>query len=283
MTKGIAFKQFLAFLIFKLRARISPGKDLGFKWIEGLRFRASKIDSGIVENAYQILQDYEESLFIMHFLSENDVFLDVGSNVGHFSLLASGVSKARSIAIEPVPDTYKKLSANVEENRLEGMITPLNIGVSFSEGQLFFSNDMYTCNRIVDEKYPNAVQVDVKSIDDVLVGEESISLMKIDIEGYELNALKGAGKLLSNQHLMAIVIELNGSGTAYGHTDEEVNDLLTKHEFHPYRYDPFKRLLKKLEKFNTNQYNTIYIREVSKVQERLNDAREIQLSSSLSL
>jgi len=56
--------------------------------------------------------------------------VDVGSNWGAFTILASGVRRARSVAVEPLPDTFERLEENVDLNRLDKLVTCLNLGVA---------------------------------------------------------------------------------------------------------------------------------------------------------
>ena len=65
-------------------------------------------DSGMIGNYYFFLRDYEESLFLIDYLSPSDTFVDIGSNLGHYTLLSSGLVGARTICIEPVNETLLK-------------------------------------------------------------------------------------------------------------------------------------------------------------------------------
>lgn len=107
-----------------------------YKWVNGLRFYARKGEAGIVPNIYFKLFDYEDSMFLLDHLNEDDLFVDVGANVGHFSLLAAS-KKAKVIAIEPIPDTFRRLNENVVLNNFEKLINLLNIGVADKKGKLF--------------------------------------------------------------------------------------------------------------------------------------------------
>ena len=68
-----------------------------YKWINGLKFYAQKGDAGIVPNIYYKLFDFEDSMFILDKITNADVFVDIGANVGHFTMLAeSKKSKSNS-------------------------------------------------------------------------------------------------------------------------------------------------------------------------------------------
>ena len=97
-------------------------------------------------------------------------------------------------------------------------------------------------------------------------------LLKIDVEGFEYAVLQGARQHLHNPELLAILIELNGQGERYQHQDQEVHELLLKAGFQPYRYDPFKRVLERMEGFEGQ--NTLYVRDVAAVRERVQTAKK---------
>ena len=84
-------------------------KPIKIKWINNLRYYLSIGDSGMIGNYYFFISDYEESIFLMHYLTAKDLFIDVGSNHGHYTMISSGICNSKSISIEPVKKTFKRL------------------------------------------------------------------------------------------------------------------------------------------------------------------------------
>ena len=84
-------------------------KPLIIDWINNLKYYLSIGDSSMITNYYYVLQDYEESMFMINYLDKNDLFVDVSSNHGHYTLLCSKITKADVISIEPVKTTCEKL------------------------------------------------------------------------------------------------------------------------------------------------------------------------------
>lgn len=246
------------------------------QWIEGLQLEVQKGDAGIVGNIYYGLYEFPESMFLLHFLRAEDHFLDVGANLGHFSLLAAGINKCATTTIEPVPTTFKKLEHQVILNKLQDRITILRCGVGAKNGSLHFSTDRTVMNRVVPENYQNAVKVDVITLDS-LDAHLPIRLLKIDVEGYEYQALGGAKKLLENPSLNAVIIELNDSGKSFGIEDQTLVDLLAAYGFLAYSYEPFSRRLQALKNYNRSQFNTIFIRDITFVESRVKAARPIRI------
>ena len=240
-------------------------------------------EAGIVGNIYTGLEDFEEMVFLLHFLRTKDVFMDVGANVGEYALLASGICRSRSIAIEPIPSTYDRLVANVKLNGLENHIECLNIGLGRQDTTLQFIDSPYSVmNRPVadfDKSTHPQVTVKIKSLDEIAVSEGMPILLKIDVEGFELEVLKGACQCLEDERLMAIIIELNGSGQKYGFTDDQVFSFLVDKGFSACRYDPFGRDLLVSNEKDSSRFNTIFIRNHKIVSERVKAASKVNILS----
>jgi FkbM family methyltransferase len=231
-----------------------------YNWIDGLKFYAQKGDAGIVGNIYFKLFDYEDSMFLIHNLKSKDLFIDVGANVGHYSLLAAGICKAEVVAFEPIPATFIKLQKNLKLNNLSQKIKIFNIGIGEENATLNFTKTKNVMNSVALEYEKDVVSVKVKKLDDILV-EKIPSFLKIDVEGYEYFVLKGASNILKSKELKYIIIELNFSTLKFGHTNEEIFDFLLSHEFVPISYDVDNRKITPLKIFNSEKFNTIFIKK----------------------
>ncbi|WP_348799494.1 FkbM family methyltransferase [Flavobacterium adhaerens] len=274
VTNGDELSGILRYIIFNIKNRIVLEQT--FDWIEGMKFYAKKGDAGIVGNIYYGLYEFVESIFLIHLLEKDDVFLDVGANVGHYSLLMSGIKKCRSIALEPVPKTFQQLVRQIELNKLSGKVYLINKGVSNKESELFFSTDRGTMDGVVNKEYKNAVRIPVSTIDNMLNASVPLAI-KIDVEGYEKYALLGAQKTLENQNLKVIIVELNDSGRKYGVEDNEVYSELLKFGFKPFDYDFINRKLVSLNHYNKHKFNTIFVRDSNFVSARLVSSKKIKI------
>ncbi len=106
-------------------------------------------------------------------------------------MISSGICYSKSISIEPVKKTFDRLKMNIELNKLRN-VKFHNLGVSDSEGELFISNDMGSMNRIINKvSDDNCELIQVTTLDKLLISEKNISLIKIDVEGYEKQVLIG--------------------------------------------------------------------------------------------
>ncbi|HEY2582756.1 MAG TPA: FkbM family methyltransferase [Mucilaginibacter sp.] len=274
-------KSLYRFILWQLQCNLSPDKFIVKDYIHGIKFYARKGLTGITGNIYSGLHEFNDMGFLLHFLRPNDTFFDIGANVGSFTLLASGVCRAKSIAIEPVPSTFNVLSKNIELNSLHEKVYLINSGAGGKQGKLTFSSNQDTTNHVTTEdekKKLDTIEVSMITIDSLLIDSQP-NLIKIDVEGFETEVLNGMGDTLSGPSLKAIIIELNGSGERYGFNENNIHELLLANDFKPYTYDPFSRLLLVEEKFN--DFNTIYCRDVNFVNNRIKSALEIKVMGEI--
>lgn len=236
--------------------------------------------NGITGNIYAGLEDFSDMGFVVHFLIQEDLFADIGANAGSYTVLASGYSGAKTIAFEPVPSTFVWLQKNVELNKLSDYVRTYNIGLSSKRGRISFTSNFGTVNHVVAEnelQISDVVTVDVYTLDEIVSGQKLPVLIKIDVEGFETEVLAGMQKTLRSEEVKAIIIELNGSGLRYGYDESAIHHMLGNLNFLPYHYDPFNRSLFKLNNFGS--HNTIYIRDVDFVKDRIHKARKVKLFS----
>lgn len=125
-------------------------------------------------------------------------------------------------------------------------------------------------NRVVadGELIVNGQEIPVVRLVDE-IGSDVPALIKIDVEGFELPVLRGSGDLLERPELMALIMELNGSGTRYGVDEREILILMKDRGFIPCHYNPFSRMLQPLDGKDTSGGNTIFVRDVAGTSSRL--------------
>ena len=256
------------FLKWQIHSRVVR-RGLIHNWIGNSKFFVSNGETGLTGNIYVGLHEFRDMGFLLHFLRPQDFFIDIGSNSGSYTILASGVVGAKTLAIEPVPETFKRLLANIRLNELNELVLAKNIGISSKQGTLQVTVNSDTTNHLVfAETGEDTVSVNVNSLDEVCVGFSPI-LLKIDVEGWESEVLKGARKTLSNVNLCAVILEINGNGERLGVDDQFLLDYLGSFDFAPYSYDPISRRLTQISGRNFQGGNTIFIRDSERVSDRI--------------
>lgn len=223
-----------------------------------------KKGAGSQANYYTYLQDFEEMLFLLHYLNENDQFIDIGANIGTYSILASKLTNCLSIAFEPSLNNFNILSANISLNNLKDKIKLYNIALG-SKNEMQTIGFKGELTYITSNKDLSLQNVNVKQLDTIL---DYANLIKIDVEGYEENVLKGAIKILKNKKTNALIVEFAGYNR-YGSSNKKVHDLLIKNNFNPIKYSPYNRSFIKLKNFRQDKINTIYIRDFKLAMDRI--------------
>lgn len=233
--------------------------------------------TGATGDWYCGLREYEDMSFVLHVLKSGDLFVDVGANIGSYSILAGTCKDVEVIAFEPVPTTFSWLQKNIKINALEYKITAMNYGLAEKKKKIQFSSNLDILNHVLSDNEKNLpfLEIDVLTLDSVLK-EKCPTVIKLDVEGYEANVLEGAKNMLNNPSLIAIIVELNGSGDRYGNKDIEIHKLLTSKGFNSYQYDPTKYQLKSLEGRFNEISNTLYLREIDEVKRRI--SRKVSLT-----
>jgi FkbM family methyltransferase len=226
-------------------------------------------------NYYCGLMEYTDMAFLLHFLREEDLFIDIGANIGSYTILASAEIGAKTIAVEPIPTTFKALEDNIQINKLNSKVKALNIGLSSTIGILKFTKSMDSINHVATDTDTDTIDVNIDTLDNILLSEISPIILKIDVEGFETQILLGAENTLKNNNLKAIIIELNGSGQRYGYDEMKIHQLLLDYGFKIYTYDPLTRKLDIATKIGN--LNTIYLRDFDFIENRVKSQRKISI------
>jgi FkbM family methyltransferase len=264
----------IGFLKWQLNTRLNPYPII-YPYTEKTKLLIWKGMTGATGNIYCGLIEFEDMGFLLHFLRPEDTFIDIGANVGAYTILASGEIGARTITIEPVPSTFQVLCDNILLNRLEDKVEALNIGLGKEKGIIKFTSSLDTINHVATEEDIDSIEVELDTLDNIV--HTIPSLIKMDVEGFETEVVNGAAKTLQNRQLKAIIIELNGSGNRYGYDENLIHQKLLSLAFLPYHYNPFTRELK--ERISPNVHNTLYLRDIPMVKDRVTSARKIKVKN----
>ncbi len=187
---------------FKCRNLLKSKNDFEKIQLENFSMYISPSDIGTGHTLYtEKVYEPHVTRTLKNILKEGMVFLDIGANVGYFSLLASDIvgDSGRVISFEPFPENVKLLYLNSKLNCSTNItIYPLALG---DDERLWFYGGQGSngnISRIVDEMDVILSQTLVFSVslDTFLKNIDRIDVIKIDIEGAEYLAMKGAEKLI---------------------------------------------------------------------------------------
>ena len=178
-------------------------------------------DNKKTKASYSILQkcdffDKAEINFIKEVSKKSSIFLiDCGSNFGFYSLFVCSLSnKNKVISIEASPDTFKEFKNNIDLNKFNN-IKYFNKAVSHVDNTIVdlkeSERDWESSIISSDYKVINSVKIDTITLDTVLREEilnEETLIIKIDVEGGDLDVLAGAKKVIQ-QYKPIIIIEFS--------------------------------------------------------------------------
>ncbi|TAL62901.1 MAG: FkbM family methyltransferase [Bacteroidetes bacterium] len=143
-------------------------------------------------------------------LSPNDVFLDVGASVGLMSLYAAKMmgSLGKVFAFEPTRKSYDVFSESISHNRFSN-ISAFKMGLGNETRSIPIYTDRGCPSMVELNSSDPREMVEIDRLDSVLAkeGVSKVRMMKIDVEGFELEVLRGAEKLLTGKDAPIICIE----------------------------------------------------------------------------
>lgn len=186
---------------------------------------------------------YEKSVVpdFLNNIPKDGCFIDIGANIGIFSLLAAQKLGPNGIVIsfEINPATYYRLVRNIERNEHDCIMLPMNIGLS-DETMIarvsFDQNHSGTSHIVEGNDSGNAVIAsawqEVRFFEGII--SNRATFIKIDVEGMEFKVVKAAESLLRSAHVKMIAIEIDGVNmNRYDSTPRQLYDLFLDMGFSP--------------------------------------------------
>lgn len=186
----------------------------------------------------------EQIAFWMQCARQAKVIFDVGANVGLYSLAAAASHPGAAIhAFEPTPELVERFRTNIALNQFDhNAVNAIAVGQQSGEIYLHYSGVKDGANEGMNYVSPETGRatdciVPMISLDDYCQQQQigSIDLLKIDIEGHEYNALRGAENLLRQSAIDCIFMELNSWAVERsGHTLSDIITLLSDYDYRFY-------------------------------------------------
>lgn len=178
----------------------------------GHHFRAPTLDRLVALWMHKLgILGRAETQILRRLLRPGMTVLDVGANQGLFTLLlANLVRPGRVFAFEPQPFLYQQLVSNVQANTL-GNVVCHNLAVSSSSGRFALQPGKMNWgdSRIVTgaAPAPGQIKVDAVSLDENFA-DRKVDFLKIDVQGWEAEALFGARRVLAENMDLVVMFEL---------------------------------------------------------------------------
>ena len=146
-------------------------------------------------------------------LKEGMTVLDIGANIGYFSLIASKLvgNSGKVYSFEPDPITFKYLKKNITMNQISN-VKLVNKCVSDEAGQLLLYHHpkYHTCHSIFGSPSKEAIKVESITLNNMFKKNNSlINFIKLDVEGAEMNVLRGMDEIFKKNNVYYLLIEIN--------------------------------------------------------------------------
>lgn len=146
-----------------------------------------------------------ETAFVLANVRPGDVFVDVGANIGYFSMLAAQRQPSRVLAVEPVGKTFGVLTRNVRHNGLDDVIHPVNVALGSQASTVRLVCTRGPKNHVEyavggNDRDLDKVEATLTTLDSLLKSPDApgrVDFIKVDIEGYEHEFLKGARETIA--------------------------------------------------------------------------------------
>jgi FkbM family methyltransferase len=189
---------------WQVRSRLQD--DVTVPWIDGATLVARRGMHGATGNIYCGLHEFADMAFVMDLLRPGDLFVDVGANVGSYSVLAAGVCGADVVAVEADPETNAWLSKNIRANGVDDRVQTHELAVSSASGTVRFTIGRDATNRVASSEDATTRCVPAITLDELLRGRHP-TMIKLDLEGHEPDAIAAAERTLASPNLLAVATE----------------------------------------------------------------------------
>ena len=231
-NKVYPVRALLRFLVWKL-IRLLKFQNLKIKFWKNHYFYINHDSFQSMWLMYNYIVDWEEFLFIHYYLRTNSIVFDIGANMGFYTILMSrSIGELGQIhSFEPDSKNFQRLSQNISINQFKGQFIQNNDAVSQRNGKMKMTVGFDGENHLVESDFSgNSSTINVVCLDEYCIqkGMTLIDFIKIDVEGFELDVLKGALNLLTRKNINVIQLELNRSLINSGTTQQDLISFVEK-------------------------------------------------------
>jgi FkbM family methyltransferase len=160
--------------------------------------------------AFKVYTDRAERQLLRRILPVGAVVVDAGANIGIYSEFLSGCVGPAGVvhSFEPSPDNFKRLRAATR--KLPNVrLSQAAVGEHSGHSELYLSDKLNVDHRayIADGDSRRTVPIEMVALDDYFKSGERVDLIKMDIQGYELHALRGANRVLEDNPDIKLLVE----------------------------------------------------------------------------
>jgi len=160
---------------------------------------------------FKVYTDHAERRLLKTILSAGDVVVDAGANIGIYSeFLARRVGPTGLVnSFEPSPENFERLQCATR--KLSNVrVCQAAVGERSGRSTLYLSDKLNVDHRtyMTEGDSRSGVPIDIVALDDYFKPGQRVDLIKMDIQGYELHALRGANRVLKDNSTAKLLLEL---------------------------------------------------------------------------
>jgi FkbM family methyltransferase len=171
-----------------------------------------KVNNFLIHDVYTSMVDHEEDIVEQFSPKTGDIVIDVGAAFGFYTIMASKRvgQQGKVVAIEPQPNILEMLNRNIKLNELTNIIT-LNYAVYSERSKVRLYSNYSIIQERAGQSLQSFIEVSADTLDNLLrqVGIDEANWIKVDVEGAELEVLKGAAGILSRSSDISILVEVH--------------------------------------------------------------------------
>ena len=226
-----------------VRIELGPSEVTFVSRFGEARFPCDPTDRGLPPVVALDFGSYEAKDFAMvrRLVAPGATFVDIGANIGWYTVhVALADPTARVVAVEPIPTSYRWLARAVESNRLTNVVT-LNAAVAAEPGEVELWLDAGISGAASSAPSTGTTGLErlacpAVTIDDLVATHGGrASFIKIDIEGAELFALRGAGRVLGEERPIVFAEMLRKLTRPFGYHPNDIIELMRGHGYGCFR------------------------------------------------
>lgn len=258
----------------------NTGQQKLIKRIEDKLYLYCYTDSKLAEKIFNEEFEDNELEFFKRYLRTGDAFIDIGANIGLFTILSAKLvgENGSVFSFEPVNATYNRLIENIELNHLQN-VKSYQLALSNNDGsfEMMVSKEGYDAWNSMGKPIAGGSfgkeKINTEKFDNIfsMHNHSNISLIKIDVEGWEMNVLKGGRNFFSEKNSPTLMLEFcdkaaensnSSCATLYEYLNELGYDLFS-YESHSNKLIPEKR------KEHYSYENLLAIKNFNEVEKRI--------------
>jgi len=216
--------------MYKKSEEIFSGRGLDRYYIirKGAKFLKSKLKSDFIEiDGHKMFLDSFDSLrlsingvyekesteIVKRIIEKGDIVVDVGANIGYYTLLFAKLvgPNGKVYAFEPEPKNFNILKKNIKINGYNNVkLVQKAVSSITGKTKLYIASDNMGSHSMIKNDQKEIISIDSIRLDDYFHEyKEKIKFIKLDIEGNEMEAIKGMISILKKNSEIKIMTEFN--------------------------------------------------------------------------